>query len=79
MEPDEVFDRLTAGFTLNMVAHMARILERAGLMDDETRDLIHRQLPILAEVASRCDDNDTRAEHLDLLVSILPARRAPEQ
>jgi hypothetical protein len=73
MDPiDEFHDRLTL-FSVSMVAHMARILDRHGLMDDETRRLIHANLRLLSESAENCRDDDTSAEMVDLLVSILPA------
>jgi len=73
MDPIEEFhDRLNL-FNVSMVAHMARILDRAGLMDEETRRLIHYNLRQLSETAARIEDDDTSAELVDLLVSILPA------
>lgn len=75
MDPtDELYDRLTL-FNTSMVAHMARILDRNGLLDDATRKLIHLYLPQIAENAERVGDEET-AQVVDQLVEILPPSRA---
>lgn len=71
MDPLEEFHDRAVLFSLSMVAHMARILDRHDLLDEETRALIHATLPGLAESAERCPD-DATAELVDLLVAILP-------
>lgn len=72
MAPEEEFDARLALFTATLAAYMARTLDRNGLLDDETRRLIHLYLPLLAKDAERCADNDETAELLDLLVAVLP-------
>lgn len=70
---DEFYERL-ALFNTSMTAHMARILDRNGLLDDETRRLINAVLPGLAECAERCADEQVE-QLLDLLVEVLPPRQ----
>lgn len=73
MDPIDEFHESLGLFNASMVAHMARILERHGLLDDETRRLIHYGLRQLEETAAKLEGSHDLSDHVDLLLSILPA------
>lgn len=77
MDPVDEFNDRAMLFSVGMVAHLARILDRAGHMDDETRRLIQANLRLLSEAAANCPTDD-QSEFVDLLVSILPPRHGSE-
>lgn len=72
MDPLDEFHEATGLFAITMVAHMARILDRAGLLDDATRRLIHGGLHQLSEIAERCPGEEQIPLLVDQWVGILP-------
>lgn len=75
MAAEEDFDQSLLYFTATLVAQLARTMDRAGALDEETYRLIHHYLRTLSAIALECDDDGETSHLLDTLVEILPPGR----
>jgi hypothetical protein len=74
MDPIEQFEHTLMLATAVWSARALRCLDRAGLLDEESRSSIHGQILLLAEDAEAIPEGDPMLAHLDMLVRILPPR-----
>lgn len=77
MDPLDDFEHQVTLSGFALAGHALRVLDKAGLLDEEARASIRGHLELLSEKMEAVDDADQPivARYLDILVHLLPPPR----
>lgn len=76
MDPIEDFEHqlMLSGFLL--ASHALRLLDKAGLLDDQAGEVVRQHLRLLSEKLEAAPDSAELSAFLDVLVRVLPPPRS---